>query len=282
MISIASTNGVQLALHPFGGSGPGMLFVHGTGLNGPMFGPLAALTKATSWSLDLRGHGYSTPPETDDYAWQGFGDDVVAAARWITAQTGESPVGFGHSLGGASVLRAEAQNPGLFRAVVTFEPIVFPPGAGFPDIKTHPLVQASLRRRAEFASFEAVYDNFRAKPPMNVLDPAALRAYVEAGFRPTDAGTVTLSCPPEREAAVFASDTKHDTWELLDHIHCPLLILHGRVHDAGPARYIASVAERMPTSTVVGFPDLGHFGPFERPDLIAEPLNDVLRVHNDV
>ena len=276
MITLASSDGVRLALHPLGGSGTNVLFVHGTGLNGPMFGPLARLVAATSWSLDLRGHGYSTPPITDDYHWQGFGDDVATAARWVTEQTGRAPVGFGHSLGGASVLRAEAQNPGTFRAIVTFEPIVFPPGSGFPDPETHPLVQASLRRRAEFPSFDAAYENFQSKPPMNTLNPEALRAYVEAGFRPTDHRTVTLSCPPKREAAVFACDTRNDTWQILDTVRCPLLLMHGRVHDASPARYVAAAAERLTGSTVVGFDEVGHFGPFERPDLVAGPLDEFL------
>ena len=34
---------------------------------------------------------------------------------------------FGHSMGGACLLMAAHRNPALFRRIVAFEPIVFPP-----------------------------------------------------------------------------------------------------------------------------------------------------------
>ena len=52
-------------------------------------------------------------------------------------------------------------------------------------------------RRAVWPDRETVRSSYAGRPPMNVLEPDALAAYVQYGFRDRDDGQVELACAPE-------------------------------------------------------------------------------------
>ena len=54
-----------------------------------------------------------------------------------------------------------------------------------------------------FGSRDEAYENFAGKPPLNVLAPDALRAYVDHGFADQPDGTVRLKCRGENEARIY-------------------------------------------------------------------------------
>ena len=146
--------------------------------------------------------------------WDGFADDVLAV---VDAWGVDELVAVGHSKGGAALLLAEQRRPGTFRAPVPVRADRVPgrrrtalrrtavrdvPVGGAEqsvDRTAHGADQPAgggPRRRATFASCDAAYDNYASKPPLSVLDPAALRAYVDHGFADQPDGTVRSSADP--------------------------------------------------------------------------------------
>jgi pimeloyl-ACP methyl ester carboxylesterase len=268
---VRSADGTRIAAYDLGGSGPDVLFVHATGFCAGVWGPLSgALGDVRGAALDVRGHGRSAVPAAG-MDWHGTAADVLAT---VDALGLRRPVGVGHSMGGASLLLAEQARPGTFAALWCFEPIVFPPEvvAAAPrdgdDADDNPLVRGALRRRDTFPSAETALVNFAAKPPLSALRSDALEAYVRHGFEERPDGSVTLRCRPETEAATFRMGSRHDAWDRLDEVACPVLVAVGRPEGV-PALLAPGVAGRLGDARLEEHPDLGHFGPLEDPTAIA-------------
>jgi pimeloyl-ACP methyl ester carboxylesterase len=263
---VASTDGVQLAVHDLGGMGPDVLLTHGTGFHGLTWRPLARrLSGFHAIAMDFRAHGDSTRPASGSLAWHGFSDDVLAV---VDALGMVRPFAVGHSMGAAALLLAESARPGTFRALALYEPIVFPPEQD--DDGRHDAVTASARRRrAEFSSRQEAFTNFAVKAPFDALGPDALRSYVDHGFADTANGTVVLKCAPADEVAIFEMARSHDAWSHLGEVSCPVLVMRGAIEAGSPSALAAEIARRLPRGELVAFDALGHLGPMERPEAVA-------------
>ena len=266
-------------LHDLGGDGPPVLLAHATGLHGLVWKPVADQLSAGMhcWALDFRGHGDSDHVHAADitgaYGWGGMADDVLAVVDHLAAR-GDDITGLravGHSMGGAVVLLAEQRRPGTFGTLWVYEPVVFPHGEGLPRPATNPLAGPARRRRPSFPSRQAAYENYATKPPLDALDPDALHAYVDNGFRDSDDGSVTLKCTPEVEAATFEGALTTDVYSRLGEVQCPVTVAHGG-DGMPPAQVAPIVADRLPHGRVTPFPALGHFGPLEDPLAIAAAI----------
>jgi pimeloyl-ACP methyl ester carboxylesterase len=269
---------VRLALHRLAGDAgaPALVVVaHATGLHGRAYLPLArALREVEVVGPDLRGHGEATSPQPLEYSWAGFADDLLVVLETLgrlgLRRAGRPLFGFGHSMGGACLLMAEQRLPGTFDALYCFEPIVFPEPQAQPT--DSPMVERARRRRSEFPSLLAAYRNFAAKPPLSVLHPDALRAYVRYGFAPTAKGTVELECRGEEEAEIYRMSSVHRTFERLDEVACPVVVAHGSRSASPAAAFAEPVARRLRRGTAESFPELGHFGPLQDPALVAASM----------
>lgn len=283
---VASSLGVQIAVHdlaPALPDGRPLLVSHATGFHGRCYLPMAATMAAArpplhAVAFDYRGHG-DTPRPDGPVDWQRYGDDAESMAEWL-AQRHDGPIdAFGHSMGGACLLIAAHRRPDLFRRLVLFEPIVFPPEGIRPeesadaDPADNPMVAGARRRRAVFASHRAAIDNFAAKPPLGIFTPDSLEAYVVHGFGPDPEG-VRLKCSPDTEAETFAMGPRHDTWDHLPAITTETLVVAGVVQPMQPSSIAAAVAERLPHSQYLEVPHLTHFGPMSHPDEVARMVAD--------
>ncbi len=203
--------------------------------------------------------------------WNGFADDVLAVvdAMATAGVDVDGLVAVGHSKGGAAILLAEQRRPGTFGAAYLYEPVVMPPAVrgliGATEGGPNPMAEGALRRRPTFGSRDEAYDNYASKPPLSVLDPAALRAYVDHGFADQPDGSVTLKCRPEIEAAVFRMGGLHQAFEHLGEVRCPVTVGVGEVTGFGPAAAAVAIVDAVPHGTLDEFPDLGHFGPLRGP-----------------
>jgi pimeloyl-ACP methyl ester carboxylesterase len=266
-VRIESTDGVSLALHDMGGSGPALIICHATGFHGRAYSPMARALVAHHhvWAIDFRGHGASTPPSTGDFAWSGMAHDLLAC---IDAIGTSAVLAFGHSLGGAAVLLAETSRPGSIAAAYLYEPIVLPRELviGRTD---NPLGEAARRRREVFGSKAEALMRYASRPPLSVLRSDALAAYVEDGFVELADGTVRLACLPEHEARTFECEEKM-TLDRIDGLALPITVGAGMVGGSpNPADFAATIVERLVNGRLVEYEHLGHFGPLESPDQIA-------------
>ena len=88
----------------FGGPGPGVLLVHGSGHNAAAWAEVAAglVAHCHPVAVDLRGHGQTTLDSTGpEQYWRDLGE-VVASLGWVR------PVLVGHSTGGYAVTAVTA------------------------------------------------------------------------------------------------------------------------------------------------------------------------------
>lgn len=284
--TVPTPDGVELAVHDFGGRGPDLVLAHATGLHGMVWEPVVAgLTDHFRCvSFDERGHGDSTRPPDGSFHWSGFASDVLAV---VDALGLERPCGAGHSCGGAALLLAEEARPGTFRSLWCFEPVVFI-GAGLAgDVsggqatvaatgpgQPNDLAAGARRRRERFPGRAAALQNFSAKPPFDRVSPAALRAYVEHGFADEADGTVRLKCRPEDEAATYDNSRTHDAFQHLDRVTCPVTLVWGEASDSPfDASTMQAMAARMSRARVEAAEGMGHFGPLEDPSAVARSIH---------
>jgi pimeloyl-ACP methyl ester carboxylesterase len=267
---IRAADGVEIATYHFGGDGPPLMLAHATGFHGRCFLPLAAaLTDRFSvWAVDHRGHGASGKAPRGVYSdWSFFVDDLLLVLEKIG---GNGWRGFGHSLGGAVLLMAEARRPGTFTSLCCYEPVVIPPGT-FPQAPGggSPMSDLARKRRAFFESRAAARDNYASKPPFSSFDPAALDAYVEFGLVECEGG-VTLACSPDDEASVYEGAATSGAWDCLGKVRAPVAVLGGDDPTDPVGRLVDDVARRIPRGAALRVDGAGHFGPFEAPDRVAE------------
>jgi pimeloyl-ACP methyl ester carboxylesterase len=266
--------GLSLTIHDWGGAGPPVLLAHPTGFHGRVWAPVAVrlVTRGRRvWSFDFRGHGDSDAPDIE-YAWQGFGDDVLAVAEHLDVAGDAELLACGHSKGAAALLLADVAAPGTFARVWAYEPIVFPSEVEIPPQPDFPMSQIARRRRNEWASVDEAFEAYRAKPPLNVMSDDALRAYVEYGLRDRGDGIYELKCAPEVEARVYAMGPNHGLYARLPEIDADVAVICGETStDIGPP-LAAKIAERLPHGHLEVLAGLGHFGPQQDPDAIVASI----------
>lgn len=269
---VPSSQSTSIAVHDLGGEGPALLVCHATGLCGGAYRPLAAALAPHHrvFAIDMRGHGGSTPPADDDFAWSGMADDVAAAAAAIAEEAPGPLHVVGHSMGGAAALLAEHRRPGTFASAYLYEPIV-PPGPA-PDAPVgNPLAQGARFRQEVFPSRAEALWRYASRTPLAILRADALAAYVEHGFEDTEDGRARLRCRRESEARTF---------EAAGEIHAGMLgglalrttVAVGGTDPGMVADFAPALAAALPHATLEHHPGLGHFGPLQDPVAIASAI----------
>jgi pimeloyl-ACP methyl ester carboxylesterase len=266
---MARGDGSRFALHDLGGSGPAVLICHATGFCGGAYSPLARALgdRFHLWALDMPGHGDSDDPPGGDFAWGAMVADVVTATRAIAA--GPLACVVGHSMGGAVALQAAAEDPALFAAAYLYEPIIVPPADATRRTGKNPMADGARRRQDTFASRPEALWRYASRPPLADLSAGSLASYVEHGFRANGDGTVTLKCSPENEARTFESSASITTVSVAA-AALPTLIVTGAT--SALASMGPPVVDALPNAELRIHRHLGHFGPLQAPEVIADEI----------
>jgi len=281
--------------------------VHGTGLHGRCWGPVAAPLSAVGFrplALDMRGHGASSRSPNGDYSWDLFALDVLETLAQLGLTEGTAGAGgggarlpgivaVGHSAGGAALLLAEESRPGTFSQIWAWEPIVSIPGSDERARRGAELARRARQRRAEFASVDEARAHFQGRHMFAEFSPESLEAFLDGGLVPNDEGGYRLACDPEVEARIYEGAAAHGAWDGLGRVHCPTRLLGGELSPAVPPDELATIAAQLamhgpegpgrspeqsglgpegPRASMAVMPMLGHFGPFQAPDVIADDI----------
>ena len=265
---IESSRGARVALHDLGGNGPAVLLTHANGFCGLMWEAVARElgSAARCWALDFRGHGDSVSGPEEDYHWDNMADDVLAA---VVALDPAPRLAAGHSLGGASILKAELARPGTFDRAWVYEPVTIPDIA-LPRDEVKGLGDIARMRKEVFDSRQAAYDRYSNRLPFSQLDPDVLRIYVDHGFRDLPDGTVTMKCPREVEATIF-ENADRAAFNRLGEVAAAVTVATSTDTDP-PAMVAPYIADALPNATLETFEDLTHFGPLQDPPRIAASI----------
>lgn len=274
--------GLPLATWKLGGPrgpAPALLVAHATGFHARCYRALAqGLTdRLRVVAFDCRGHGHSGTPSLEadpdgrvpTMDWACFAEDALAV---VDALGLERPLAFGHSCGGTLLLLAEQQRPGTFSAIYAYEPVVASPEVWAGQGEAFNPAPAARRRRAVFASRAAALENFSSKPPLSSLRSDVLVDYVQGGFSEQPDGTIAVRCDPAAEAATYVMGRHNDVWDRLPEVSCPVTAACGGVHAEFGRTAARGVASRVQHGSWEEHPELGHLGPLERPDVVAQAL----------
>lgn len=281
MIALPGRGGEMAALD-LGPSGRpvDVVFSHANGFNGRTYRTILAplADEFRILALDLRGHGASTLPAAIEgrIGWREFRDDLLA----LLAAVCETPVVLaGHSMGGTSSLLAAAAEPQRVKALALFDPVIMPLAAQADAemMARSPLALGAARRRSVFPTKPAAFEAYRGRGGFRTWSDAQLADYVQAGFRDTETGEVTLTCAPEWEASNFRTHNV-DAYAAFLESRCPIRIL--RAAEGSTCRIEGHEAELAATGriTIETVPDTSHFLPMERPDLVVAALREVLAI----
>ena len=262
-----------------------LLFVHGLACHARSWDATLKLFDQPERiiAVELRGHGRSE--KKGPYSWKQFGDDLQA---FIEALNLTSIVGVGHSMGGHSLLQAAGQLPNRFASLLLLEPVVFEPLVYeraktlrlFDSPEEHPIA----RRRNQWASPEEWMQIVSEKMPFKLWDPDVRWDHCQHGLMRTDSGDYELRCPPlvEAEAAMNRADT--DIHPFLPNITVPATVIRGKIAQGlrHPMDNIHSCTwPNLAHSLLHGqdhhFPELTHFIPMQRPDLVAQELQKLIQ-----
>lgn len=268
-LTVPAAPGLDLAVYRRPGGSPTVYLAHATGFCAGVWRPVVdALDRpgrpwaVTAW--DARNHGASSSAPHPISWW----DIAADAVRVVESLPPPGPaIGVGHSMGGATLLMAQALRP-LFDVLVLVEPILPGPPRGRVE---HPLVGLARRRRREFPTRADARANFASKPPFSTWDPRALDGYVDGGVL-EDAGGARLACLPDDEAEVFLGASAHGMADRLGEVRIPALLLVGSDTDTYPVSWAAELAGRLPAGRLEVVDGGTHFLPMERPGLVARRI----------
>ena len=261
----------EMAYLDFGDQGRpvDLVFLHANGFNALTYrrilAPLAERYRILA--VDQRGHG-RTSLETDLAGrrdWLDLRDDLLA---FLAALDLRDVVLSGHSMGATASLLAAAAAPMRARRLMLFDPVILPARSG-PVSAESPMILAAQKRRAVFPDRAAALSSYTGRGAFKTWPAPVLADYVEAGFRDTPDGQVTLACAPAWEASGFAAHG-HDPWDALRQSTCPIAIL--RAETGSTFHLEGAEALEGDRIRVELAPGSTHFLPMEFPALIRERL----------
>lgn len=231
---------------------------HATSFCGAVWDPVVARLaglETVAWDHPGHGGGPSIEPPVD---WAQFGEYVLEV-------TDPGGIGVGHSMGAAALAMAQIADPSRFRALVLIEPVIYPGPHARSD---NPMSERAERRRREYESRSEAAESFRERGAFVGWHPEAFDGYIDCGL--IGEKPVRLACDPMIEADIYRGSGAHDTWERLDTIEIPVLLLYGAESDTIPPRMAREQRARLHRAGLESVGHAGHFLPMERPELVAD------------
>lgn len=280
-LHFTTVNGVKTSYFQWNESAQDVvLLIHATGFHARCWDSTVAKLgpKYRVVAIELRGHGRSdkTPP----YDWWTFGTDLT---HFVEKLDLSNAVGVGHSMGGHCLMQACAAQPDCFRSLVLVDPVIANPQdypaidsvAQWDSVESHPV----SRRRNEWDSPEQMFENFKERHPFSLWKEECLRDYCRWGLLKNQEDTYELACPPKVEASIYVGSRSSDVSALCAKISHPVVVFRAQPHDPNSTKLDFSKSPTWPDlhqQFINGedrfHPELSHFIPMERPDLVAQEV----------
>ncbi|NGY05308.1 alpha/beta fold hydrolase [Solimonas terrae] len=255
-------------------------FVHGNGFCGGVYWPLLQQLMPCYglFCHDIEGHGDSDRPDH-------FAGSVAIARRIAPVIAEQKPggqtlVGMGHSYGAALTVRAAAENPQLFGALVLLDPILMPTPVFLATrllaaVGRNPIARGALRRRDRWPTRAQAWARLHDRGIYRGWRDEAFNCFIEHATRDDD-GERTLACPTWLEAAIF--DHPLYPWQALRQLRCPVLFVYGTQtypFIAPAARKAGRLVAGIDVRTQPG----GHCFMQEDPQRTAATIREFLTTH---
>ncbi|MFY2559440.1 alpha/beta fold hydrolase [Corallococcus terminator] len=265
-----------LQLDDWGGTGPVLHLAHANGFPPGTYRKLIEVLKTRYHVVTVRSR--CLVPGSDPLSMRTWNDMADELAQALRAAGLKDVIGVGHSMGGVATLLASVKEPGLFRAIVTLDPVLF---SGMRklvlDVLTLlgqrsrvPPASLARRRREHWRSREEAAASYGKKPLFQSFDPDCFQDYLTYGLTEAAEGGFKLTIPRAWEARVFET-TPEGLWSSLRSISVPTLIVRGRDTRTLAASAFAHARKVVPGAQLEEFPG-GHLFPLEDPEGCARRI----------
>ncbi len=267
---------VMLQYLLYAGDGPTIVLQHATGFMPWLWHPIA---RQLAGAHQVIAPYFCDHRETDldkgGLLWMTLADDLAGLCRYLQLK---SPILVGHSMGATVMTMAEAVRRVGAAGMILIEPIFFPEDyyQREGDIEEFPMVSRSLKRRNHWKDAADVKAYLRTKELFSDWEEEFLDLYIEHGTAKGKDFGLELTCPPQKEAAIFMGGVAYNPWPLLPRIECPVLILEGGRSDVGRFVNFADAASRFSNGRHRCIADAGHLIPMEQPKELIEIIRDFI------
>lgn len=260
-----------------------VLLLHATGFHAHCWREVVKhLPHHDIYAADLRFHGASGDAGTVD--WGVMANDILKLIEQLNLQ---NVLGVGHSIGGHLLARVAARHNALFKHLVLIDPVITSPERYVmfhehsENLKAedHPIA----RRKNAWEDATQMLERFRDREPFNTWQPAVLEDYCNHALKPAGAdGLHSLACDPLNEASVYMNQMGNEViLSLLPDITVPVTLMRAPPGESnGQPNFLYSptwpeIAQKIPNCKEIYLPELNHFIPMQRPDLVAQYIQAV-------
>lgn len=268
---LATVGGQTIAYETSGTEGDPILFVHGWACNKEMWRSTVEQMShlGRCYSIDLLGHGDSSKPDPQGNGYA-IEKQTKVVEHFVREVIGAPTRYVGHSMGGMIGLRLAHTNPDLVTRMALLAPAVTGKLIGF--------LAASLRLLAlpgGERAFDALFQWTRSKASnldwfcrmayfndRSVLDRAVTESSYP-GFRKTSSAIL---------ARMLYEINATDLSPILESIHIPTLIIHGREDNVVPVTDGLLAVSKMPNASIVELDGINHVADLEGRDRCWAPL----------
>ena len=267
-------NGLSFHCRDWGGAGQPVVLLHGLASTCHIWDLVAPLLAddCAVVALDQRGHGRSAKPE-EGYDFDTVGRDLMAL---IKAKGMERPLIVGHSWGGDVALEFAVSNPGVPMG------LCFVDGGTIDPSVRHATVEQAKEQMAPpiFSGVTIQEFSGRVRDRRSTLSPEA-HEIILANFEVLEDDTIRAWLSRDNHLRIIEALWDHHPPALYPQVKCPVLLMPAR-QQGDPAAAerqsrreasIAKVAELLPVSKTVWLEDSIHDVPIQRPELVAEVIN---------
>lgn len=284
-LPVVAADGTRLHAEEFGPAhGPPVVLVHGWTCELRFWTcqiqALSADHRVVAY--DLRGHGRSGRPTSDDYSIEAHAGDLgsvleAAVGPEAGGGAGERAVVAGHSLGAMTVVAWAGANPEQVRERLAGAALV---NTGMGDLISESFV---LRTPDRLAGVERAVGRglLSARLPLpRSPTPISHRVvrYVALSRSATPAQvafaeSMVLRCDPHARAGCGGTLTELDLHEAVASLEVPTVVVAGEADRLTPPGHARRLAESLPQlSELVELPGSGHMGPVTDADVVTERL----------
>lgn len=258
------------------GSGPTILFLHGTGFLPWTWHPIARrLNDEYRIIAPYLCNHRDAKPEEGGLKWEILADDFCKFCHRLDIR---NPYLVAHSMGATVATIAASMAPVLQKRIILMEPIFLPEEYYYTNIRVdqHPLAAKSIKRRNEWKDRREAREYLMSRALYKNWDLEVLDVFANHGMVENTAGGITLACSPRREASTFMGGLHFNPWPILSEIQCPVLVLEGARSENRTLIDLGKAASLIPRGEYHLLEGVGHTIPMEIPEEIAMIIRDFL------
>ena len=260
----------------FPGTGPTIIALHATGFSPWLWLPIARALNNGCEVIAPYFCGHRKPDSKNGgVSWRVLAKDLHRLCEKLQIK---NPSFVGHSMGAviATITNDLMQNAA--EKMILIEPVFLPQAFYGLDltVEQHPLASKSIKRRNLWQDRAEVKSYFKSKPLFQNWDEEMLDLYIQYGTQETDEEGLTLTCSPQREAALFMGSKEYNPWPILSRTTCPTLIVEGETSDNRSFIDLPKAAEMMPKGSYTLIKEAGHLVTMEKPEEILALIKSFL------